>query len=155
MPIKVDLKRFSKTVIDSGAWVSLIAGALVAVSSGLISQLLFPHEKVPTLSSQIAQVESALNEISRLSESLGGLKKDLETTAKEKERIEAEYKKATELKALTETQLAAVRAALTHKSIFEVIKDNLLSFFLGVLSSFVASILWFWARRKRNSQAAG
>ncbi len=69
MPIKVDLKRFSKTVIDSGAWVSLIAGVLVAVSSGVISEWLFPHEKVPTLSSQIAQVESALNEISRLSES--------------------------------------------------------------------------------------
>jgi hypothetical protein len=153
MPIKVDLKRLTKTVFESGALFSLMVGVLVAVSSGLLSQWLFPHEKVPTLSSQIAQVESALNEISRLSESLGGLKKDLETTAKEKERIEAEYKKAPELKALTETQLAAVRAALTHKSIFEVIKDNLLSFFLGVLSSFVASILWFWA--KGNSQAAG
>lgn len=151
----MDLKTFSKTVIRSGALFSLVIGALVSVLSGLIANWSFPGEKVPTLSSQIAQVESALNEISRLSESLGGLKKDLETTAKEKERIEAEYKKATELKALTETQLAAVRAALTHKSIFEVIKDNLISFFLGVLSSLVASIVWFLARQKRNSQAAG
>jgi sensor c-di-GMP phosphodiesterase-like protein len=150
----VDLKKISRTVVRSGALFSLAVGVLVSVLSGVLTSRLFTPQKVPTLSAQIAQVESALSEISRLSESLGGLKKDLETTAKEKERIEAEYKKATELKALTDAQFAAVHAALTHKSIFEVIKDNLISFFLGVLSSLVASILWFLARQKRNSQTA-
>jgi sensor c-di-GMP phosphodiesterase-like protein len=144
------LEAFLSTVVRSGALLSILIGALVAAGSSLISDLWFPSKKVPALASQIAQVEAALNEISRLSDSLGGLKKDLEATAKEKERIETEYKKATELKALTEAQLAAVHSALTHRSIFEVIKDNLISFFLGVLSSLVASIVWFWARQKRN-----
>jgi len=136
--------------------VSILIGLLSSTLFGVLSSYIYGGGSKATLSAQIVQVESALTEISRLSESLGKLKSDLETTAKEKERIESEYKKATELKTLTQSQLAAVRAAVAHRSISEIITDNLISFCLGVTSSLVATVLWFLAveRRKRRAQSS-
>lgn len=147
MSIKAELVR-------SHAVVSLLAGMVASIAFSFLSVYVYRAGREATLSAQIAQVESALTQISGLSDSLGKLKTDLESTAKEKERIEAEYKKATELKTLTESQLVAVRAALAHRSIFEIIRDNLISFFLGVASSLVATVLWFLASERRKRRGA-
>jgi hypothetical protein len=146
---------FKAHLVQRGPVVSLLFGFVVSMLVGFLSVTVYRRGSEATLAAQIVQVESALTEISRLSESLGKLKSDLESTAKEKERIESEYKNATELKTLTESQLAAVRTALAHRSIFEIIRDNLISFFLGVVSSLVATVLWFLAieRRKRRAES--
>lgn len=114
-----------------------------------------PASNHTTISAQVAQVSESLAAIEQISASLQQLKADLQKTDSERARVEAEAKHVSELKALNEQQLETLRSALEHRTTRQIIADNLLSFFLGVFSSLLASFIFvYMTRAKTNRDAA-
>ena|ERR1035441_6211196 len=146
-----NIAKFLTELNRRGALSALMAGMVASVSASLLVRtFLTKREPSGDLTVQIQQVSVALADIGRITEGLKGLKDDLQKTETERARIEADYKRVSELKTVTEEQFLAIRTALSHRTIWQVIGDNLLAFFLGVVSSLAASAIWFYFSRRKE-----
>ena len=98
-------------------------------------------EKEP-LDIRIKKVESAINNIKDLESYLKDIKIEMIETEKSTQLINEKYKKAQELKSLTDNQLEAINLALKAQSRMEIAFNLLMGFMIGIGSSFIASILY-------------
>jgi sensor c-di-GMP phosphodiesterase-like protein len=135
----------------SAATTALTIGAAVAIFSGYLTSRQAPPNE---LIAQVDKVSQALTDVSKITNNLEELKKQITEAAAEKDRVEREYSRVAALRTLTQEQLQAVRASLTHRTVWEIIWENLLAFAIGVVSSFVASALWFFGYTRRTGGRA-
>lgn len=98
-------------------------------------------EKEP-LDIRIKKVESAINNIKDLESYLKDIKIEMIETEKSTQLINEKYKKAQELKSLTDNQLEAINLALKTQSRMEIAFNLLMGIMIGIGSSFIASILY-------------
>lgn len=142
------LKQATKRSIHEK--ITLIVSSLaMALSVSLLSYSFFgiSHDanRAP-LEKRITTVENALSSLKGLESQLLDIKEDMIEKQKATEFINQEYKKAEELKKLTDTQLEAVKNALQ----FQSAKDNFWSFIFGVFSSLVASVIYQKYERRQE-----
>jgi hypothetical protein len=130
-------------------------GAAFSVLALILSlyETLVPKEK-STFQGQIFAVEDSLKGLRALEQSLQGLKRELEQTSEESNRIRREYEEVMKLKVVTAEQLEQIRKAVSSQSAWEVFLNYFFGFLLGVASSALATIIMDRIKKRRALSGA-
>lgn len=132
--------------------ITSIAAVLIFGSAVLeIFNFLSPNQEKSKLQAQIAEVESAIDNLQSIENNLKKIKDDMIATKQAKDRIEEEYDKAKELKKLTDRQIEAISLAVNKRTKKDALMDYLRGFILGVAGSLVANSIIGLIKRKRVS----
>ena len=141
-------RRFIELLERGSTFTAAVATVLTILS---LFMTVREWRKADDLVAQVTRVDDALTAIKGLERNLAVVKADLLKTAEEKKKIEDEWQRAQALQALTKDQYAAMRAAMSERSLWLIIGDNVWAFLLGVASSLLAS--YFWARFSRSQRS--
>jgi hypothetical protein len=125
------------------------ASMLFTITTTLNIKLIHPNVH-NSLSEQIKEVQSAINNLSSLETYLEKIKNDMTLTQEAKTKIEVEYNQAKELEKLTDKQIEAISLAVNKKTMFQWIMNYFWGFVLGVCSSLLASFVYGYIKQKRN-----
>jgi tRNA splicing endonuclease len=137
------LKAVERAARKRGTWLAVsLIGIFTSVLSLKYATAPFTNDQErDSFKNKIHAVETNLNNLKGLEDSLIELKKELQKTSYESAKIKKEYEEALKLKEVTAEQLAHIKIAVSAQSSSDTLLNYFLGFILGVASSILATII--------------
>lgn len=140
-----------KKIRKTRRWFSAsVMGALISIVVSLSSLFLETKSEDKPLSTQIDNVEQALNSIKELEDDLKAIKSDMIETDLKNKKILAEYEKMKGLEDIVNKKKESLNSVLNYQPWYMTALNYFLGLITGIFTSIIASILYDRWKLKRE-----